>query len=165
MSVCRMWSAMELACHNNVAVASDFEAQKIPRSSSMDFDIPGAERLSLLSKGVGAEIWAVNETICWSHHRPESIGLPEGSTLTCCKHSYLYGMARRASNPKNNKVNPSKCRGWVQGQLKPDSASSCHSCLTGRFRLQHPAIQSLLSNWSASQIMFVAADGSNIWKC
>jgi signal recognition particle receptor subunit beta len=51
-----MWSAMKLACHNNVTVASDFETQKIPRSSSMVFDIPGAERLSLLSKGVGAEI-------------------------------------------------------------------------------------------------------------
>lgn len=56
MSACRMWGAMELACHNNVTVAFDFEAQKIPRSSSMVFDIPGAERLSLLSKGIGAEI-------------------------------------------------------------------------------------------------------------
>ena len=46
----------EFACNENVTLVPVFEAKKIPRSSSMVFDIPGAERLSLLSKGVGAEI-------------------------------------------------------------------------------------------------------------
>ena len=67
-----------------------------------------------------------------SHNRPKALACQKAvlwlvaSTATCtecCRWPPINGTA-----PKKY-VNPSNCRGRVQGQLKPDSASSCPTVL------------------------------------